>query len=881
MEEILKILVVDDDEVDRLAVRRALKAAGVRTELHEAKDCAEAMATLKDQNFDCVLLDYHLPDGDGLAVVRALQKAGVKTPLVVLTGQGDEEIAVELMKAGASDYLSKAKVSPENLSKSLHSAIRLHRAEMQAAIANLARTESEERYRLVLEGANDGIWDWNISRNEIYCNDRFFEITGLDSGKSALTYEAFCDLAHPEDRQKFISAVTAHLEGGVEFNVELRLRHACGGYRYCVARARARRDASGEPFRMSGTVTDITERKQAEDALRFLAEASEVLSASLDYQTTLKNLANLTVPQLADWCAVDVAEGSGAIERVAVACADSLKVESESAGSANSADLQTGTVCKTAPAAGFKSDPKAAAGAPKVRSTGQSEFYPELPEELLASFAGSAEHRQILRELGPLSAICVPLQVRGRTLGTLTFVCAAQKRRYDSGSLALAEDLGRRAALAIDNARLYREAQEANRMKDEFLATLSHELRTPLNAMLGWAQLLKNRKLDEEKTVRALETIERNARSQTQMIEDLLDVSRIIRGQLNLNMRPVELVAVIEAALETVRPAAAARGIELLSIFEPTSGLVLGDVNRLQQVVWNLLSNAVKFTQPGGRVEVRLSVGVGDGAWGMGHGASGTGCGEKESSAPNSQSSMPSAPCPTPYAQFRVSDTGIGISRDFLPFVFERFRQADATTTRSYSGLGLGLAIVRHLVELHGGSVGAYSAGPDLGATFTVRLPLLEGSEKPQPSERDGKSRPQPTGSRPAHPLTGLRVLVVDDEPDTRDLISVVLKQYGASVRAAASAGEALNALEMLNPDVLVSDIGMPGEDGYALIRRVRAMEAQLGGFLPAVALTAYARESDRRQAIDAGFQMHVPKPVEPAELVATVALLAGRTAQV
>jgi PAS domain S-box-containing protein len=881
MEEIIKILVVDDDEVDRLAVRRALKAGGVRVELQEAKDCASAMATLKDQNLDCVLLDYHLPDGDGLAVVRALLDAGVKTPLVVLTGQGDEEIAVELIKAGASDYLSKAKMSPENLSKSLHSAIRLHRAQMQAAIANERRTESEERYRLVLEGANDGIWDWNISRNEIYCNDRFFEITGLSSGKLALTYEAFCDLAHPEDRQKFMSAVTAHLEQGAEFNVELRLRHACGGYRYCDVRARARRDASGQPLRMSGTVTDITHRVRAEEALRFLAEASELLSASLDYQTTLKNLANLTVPQLADWCAVDVLEANGAWLRVAVACADSLKVESQSAGSANSVGGITGTVCKPAAAAGFKSDPKAAAGAPKVRSTGHSEFYPELPEELLVSFAGVAEHLQLLRELGPLSALCVPLQVRGRTLGTLTFVCAAQKRRYDSKSLAVAEDLGRRAALAIDNARLYREAQEANRMKDEFLATLSHGLRTPLNAMLGWAQLLKSRKLDREKTLRALETIERNARSQTQMIEDLLDVSRIIRGQLNLNMRPVELVPVISLALETVRPAAGARGIELRTIFEPVSGLVLGDANRLQQVVWNLLSNAVKFTPPGGRVEVRLSVGVGDGASGMGHGASDTGYGEKESSAPNSLSSMPSAPCPIPYAQLRVSDTGIGISSDFLPFVFERFRQADATTTRPYSGLGLGLAIVRHLVELHGGSVGAGSAGPDLGAAFTVRLPLLEGSEKPQQSERDGKSRPQPTGSRPAHPLTGLRVLVVDDDPDTRDLISAALKQYGAFVRAAASAGEALNALERLNPDVLVSDIGMPGEDGYFLIRLVRAMEAQRGGFLPAVALTAYAGESDRRQAIDAGFQMHLPKPVEPAELVATVALLAGRSDRV
>ena len=398
------------------------------------------------------------------------------------------------------------------------------------------------------------------------------------------------------------------------------------------------------------------------------------------------------------------------------------------------------------------------------------------------------------------------------------------------------------------------EAEAANRMKDEFLATLSHELRTPLNSVLGWARLLRTRSFDEATTARALETIERNAKSQAQLIEDILDVSRIIRGKLHLNLRPIRLAPVIEAAIDSVRPSAEAKSIQLEAVLDPMVDLVAGDPDRLQQIVWNLLTNAIKFTPEGGKIEVR-SLRVGS------------------------------------HAQIQVSDTGIGISPEFLPYVFDRFRQADSTTTRSHSGLGLGLAIVRHLVELHGGSVYADSAGEGQGSTFTVQLRLHNCPEEqgnsaesqqitPEESElkQERDDSLQGTSGETSATLSGLRVLIVDDEPDVRDLITTVVEESGAKAIAVESVPEAIKELEQWQPDVLVSDIAMPVEDGYTLIRKVRDIEAERGGLLPAVALTAYVREEDCEQAIASGFQMHISKPVDTTKLVMALASLAGRS---
>ncbi len=383
---------------------------------------------------------------------------------------------------------------------------------------------------------------------------------------------------------------------------------------------------------------------------------------------------------------------------------------------------------------------------------------------------------------------------------------------------------------------------EANRLKDEFLAIVSHELRTPLNAILGWSQMLRNRKFDEAKVAQALETIERNAKLQKQLIEDLLDVSCTIQGKLNLTVAPTNLVPIIEAAIETLQTAADAKAIQVKFLVDDSVALVSGDANRLQQVVWNLLSNAIKFTPQGGRVEIRLSKG------------------ERQDSSSS------------PVAYIQVSDSGIGIKAEFLPYVFDRFRQENSSITRCYGGLGLGLAIVRDLVELHGGTVQADSPGEGQGTTFTVRLPLIKG-------ERSDSSLLTLTPS--ASLLTGLQILVVDDDTDTREFLVTALTEYGANVTSAASANEALKALERLKPDVLVSDIGMPAEDGYALIRRVRNLEFKQPRDIAAVALTAYARESDLAKAVDAGFQMHLSKPIEPNELVAVVAQLARRTTPV
>jgi PAS domain S-box-containing protein len=372
------------------------------------------------------------------------------------------------------------------------------------------------------------------------------------------------------------------------------------------------------------------------------------------------------------------------------------------------------------------------------------------------------------------------------------------------------------------------EAERANRIKDEFLAVLSHELRSPLNPILGWSKLLQNGKLDQAKTAQALATIERNAKLQSELIEDLLDVSRILQGKLSLNVAPVNLASTIRAAMETVRLAAEAKSITVEAMLAPEVGMVLGDSTRLQQVIWNLLSNAVKFTPEGGQVTVQLE-------------------------------------CLDSSAQITVSDTGQGISPDFLPYVFDYFRQADAATTRKFGGLGLGLAIVRHLVELHGGTVRADSLGEGQGATFTLRLPLLHTPSQATQNER-----------LPQQPLdlSSIKILVVDDETDTRELVAFVLEQQGAQVITATSAHEALLVLSQAKPDVLLSDIGMPEMDGYMLIQQVRALAPNQGGQIPAIALTAYAGDTNQQQVIAAGFQKHISKPIEPEKLVQAIAHL-------
>ncbi|HEV2801616.1 MAG TPA: PAS domain S-box protein [Pyrinomonadaceae bacterium] len=702
--------------------------------------------------------------------------------------------------------------------------------------AERALTEAEERahaeyerYRSLVAATSQVVWTTDAA-GRIEDVPLWRAMTGQT--KEEVRGAGWLDAVHPEDRERSATLWRRAVETRSHYTNEYRVRQRDGSYRYFAVRGVPIVAEDGSLREWVGTLADITERKQREASQRFLVEASAILAASLDYETTLQSVASLSVPFLADWCIVYVLDEEGAIRPIAVAHAgDSKQVES---------------VWELERRRSQQRDD--AGGVPKVIRTGLSELYAEIPRAGAAKTDDDAERFRVARELGLESAMIVPLLARGRTLGAITFATSTASRRYGLSDLALAEDLAQRAAFAVDNALLYREAQEANRLKDEFLATLSHELRTPLTSILGWTNLLRSVKFDEATAARALETIERNARSQKQLVDDLLDASRIITGKLRLEMRPTQLKTVVESACEAARPTAEAKGVELRLALEDGASVVAGDAERLQQVVWNLLSNAVKFTPEGGRVEVRL-------------GREGT------------------------QARISVTDTGEGIKPEFLPYVFERFRQADQTTTRTHGGLGLGLAIVRHLVELHGGAVGARSEGEGRGATFEVRLPLLEYARRGETAsgetaQREGSANE--AAERQAM-LGGLRILVVEDEPDTRVLLGKALERYGASVEACELAEEALDALERRTFDCILSDIAMPGEDGYTFIEKLRASDrAQRGGEqTPAIALTAYAREEDKQRALAAGFQLHLPKPVTPKELAEAVATVVGRTSKV
>ncbi len=458
-----------------------------------------------------------------------------------------------------------------------------------------------------------------------------------------------------------------------------------------------------------------------------------------------------------------------------------------------------------------------------------------------------ASRKEMYRVENILSLLSMQLKIHGKFSGSITFYYR-QHHHFSELEKRVATALANMAAAAIGSAEFYeeqmrmrKEAEHANRTKDEFLATVSHELRTPLNAILGWTQLLRRGRLSGESLERAVETIERNAKLQSQIVEDILDVSRIITGKLRLDVKPVNLASVITSAVDTIRPAAEAKEIRLQAVMDTGAGPVSGDSNRLQQVVWNMLSNAVKFTPRGGLIQVRL---------------------ERFDSQ----------------VEIIVSDTGSGISPEFLPYVFDRFRQADSSTSRAHGGLGLGLAIVRHIVELHGGTVYAFSEGAGKGTTLSVRLPITAGLAREHyiPPLRPASEPAFSTHDLPS--LSGLKVLIVDDEPDARDMLKTMLTTCGAEVLEASSATEAYDAIKRMRPDILVSDIGMPGEDGYSLIRRVRELGEQEGGRVPAISLTAYTRTEDRIRALASGYQVHVPKPVELPELAVAIASLTGRT---
>ncbi|MBN3896770.1 MAG: PAS domain S-box protein [Nostoc sp. NOS(2021)] len=865
--------------------------------------------------------------------------------------------------------------------------------------------ESEACFRLLAENSTDIISRHTVDGILLYVSPACYTVLGYQPEE--LVGRPSREVVHTDDVAEIARNYPVNADLPDIYTITHRARHQDGDYIWLETTLRAIRDRqTREILEMQASSRDITERKQVEEEQRFLAEASGILAASLDYETTLAGLARLAVPEIADCCLVDIICDNQSVRRVAAAHADPGKQEFVE-------QLYN-----------YPPDLTQTEGVAEVIRTGKSQITHFISDEQMQAATDNADHLKILQELNPTSGMSVPLIVRGRVLGAMTLV-SSSGRRYDTKSLMLAEELARRAAIAVDNARLYTEAQQsqqaalraasrtarlqaitaalsesltpaqvaeviveqsmaalgassalvalltksgteleivravgyqqeavdswrrfsinasaplaeavrtkqpiwqepttarvtrysnlaedyaqynygawisipliiegraiggmslafaeiqefnqddqafilalaqqcaqamerarlyeaeqtarevaenANRIKDEFLAVLSHELRSPLNPILGWSKLLQTKKLDEKTIPQALKTIERNAKLQAELIEDLLDISRILQGKLSLNIYPVDLTSVISAAIETVRLSAEAKSIEMHISLEANLGQVLGDSSRLQQIVWNLLSNAVKFTPAGGRVDIRL---------------------ERVQRAENTPMLNPVF-----YAQITVSDTGIGIDPNFLPYVFEYFRQENSSTTRKFGGLGLGLAIVRHLVELHGGTVQVESGGEDQGATFTVRLPLIQNQSEIKQDSSD---------SEPSSNLNGVKILVVDDDTDTREFIAFLLEQYGANVTAVTSANEALAALTQSLPDIILSDIGMPEVDGCMFMRQLRMLPPEQGGQIRAIALTAYAGEMNAKEVLTAGFDKHLAKPIEPAELVDAIANL-------
>jgi signal transduction histidine kinase/ActR/RegA family two-component response regulator len=562
--------------------------------------------------------------------------------------------------------------------------------------------------------------------------------------------------------------------------------------------------------------------KKAREQLELLARAGEAFSGALDYEETLRSVVRITLPMLGDFAFFDVVEGAE-VRRLAAAHDDPV------------IDALIG---QTRWVRSERKDKNLCA-----LSSGDTGFHPDTDDAWKQDVATGPEHLDVLRQLALGSMITVPLRARGEVLGSLTVCFGKSGRRHTRDDVKLAEEVARRAGIAVVQVRLYEEAQaaakraeEASRIKDEFLATVSHELRTPLNAIVGWSTLLRDRSKDPS-LAKGIDVIHRNAQAQRKIIEDILDVSRVITGNLRLELKPADLVAIVRDSIEVLRPSATAKRITMELTPPADIGLVVADPERLQQVVWNLLSNAVKFTDTGGIV-----VGI-----------------QQERSK----------------LVLSVTDTGRGIDADFLPFAFERFKQADGSTTRRVGGLGLGLAIVRHIVELHGGQVRAESAGPGAGATFTMTLPIRAVVPAAEDGAMSSSRRGEQLARAASNAMRGLRVLVVDDEPDARDLLEAVIAEAGGTVHTAATASEGIELLQRFRPHVVVSDIGMPEEDGYGFMRRVRALDPSLGGGIPAIALTAYTRGDDVTRALSAGFTTHLGKPVNPDDLVAAVVSLA------
>lgn len=554
------------------------------------------------------------------------------------------------------------------------------------------------------------------------------------------------------------------------------------------------------------------------ERLQILADAGVALSSSLDFSKTLTNLGQVVIPRMADWCSIQLLERDGTLKQVAVAHSDPKKIE-------YAWELNR----KFPP---LKSPEQASY---RVVRTGKPELVPIVTDEMLVASSRSEEHLRIIRELGFTSYLIVPIKARDRVLGTMALVSTESKRQFGEEDLSLAQEIASRAGLALENARLFRESQNINQLKDEFLATLSHELRTPLSVILGNSEILlsERRTLTLDESAKSLDAIHRNATIQNNIIRDLLDVSSIITGKFSFKPMEVSPGDTIVAAAQGLAQTAKARGIQLHCDYADAPESMRADPTRLHQIVWNLVSNAIKFTPSGGRVDLKVY-------------ERGNEC------------------------VIEVSDTGLGIEPEFLPYVFDRFRQEDSSTSRRFGGLGLGLSIVRHLTEIHGGQVSATSPGKGQGSRFTVELPITHGLAGAEPHAISAAPLNEVREEKNVD-LSGVKILLVEDSLDNRVLVSRILSKVGADVRNAESAAQAREVLRSYRPDLIVSDIGMPDETGIEFIQKLRSSSEERTREIPAIALTAYVRPEEREKAMDAGFQAHVGKPVTASALLSEI----------
>ena len=772
-----RILLADDNADMRDYVKRLLSQ---QYEVESVADGLAALDSARGRVPDLVLTDVMMPGLDGFGLLQELRADPQtrKVPIILLSARAGEEARVEGLEAGADDYLIKPFSARELLAR-VEAALKMARLREEAMQREQGlRIEAEvakAHLETVLAGIQDQFYVLDWAWRYTFVNNRVAEVVGIQKEEllGRIIWEVFPDVVKSEFYTQLHQA---------------KAQQTVVRFEYFYSPWQRWFENRVYPFAEGVSIftTDISDRKQTEKALRESEEQFRNMADNAPFMVWVTDTNGYCTYLSKSWY-----DFTGQSEEMGLGFGWFNAVHPEDYNNARNVFLEANRQCSTF-----------------------------LMEYRLRRKDG--EYRWTIGAANPWFG--VDDQFKGY-IGSVIDITERKAAEAERDRLLQLEQAART------------EAETANRIKDEFLAVLSHELRSPLNPILGWARLLQTREFQPAEIKKAIATIERNAKLQAQLIEDLLDVSRILQGKLNLNMFPVNLVLVIEAGLETVRLAAEAKEIQIQTRLDASVGKVLGDSGRLQQVIWNLLSNAVKFTPEGGKIAIQL---------------------ERIDTQ----------------AQITISDTGKGISPDFLPHVFEYFRQADSTTTRRFGGLGLGLAIVRHLIELHGGMIWAESLGEGQGAIFTVRLPLIKKELTPkQQINIDALN-----ASSTTEIFTGIQILVVDDDDDTREFHTFVLEQAGASIIAVASAKEALQVLAESEPDIMLSDIAMPEIDGYMLMRQVKILQAKQAKQIPAIALTAYAGEINQQQALESGFQRHLSKPIEPEELVKAIATLIGRS---